>query len=129
MAIVAGICLTGFTANAQDEMQPPLFTKLAHNFKVTGSPCVQTFVEALPVYSKEFGWYNDPEIDNKNGYFSYSEEGAGGIGYYAALWRRSDGKRLFIFSYRQSGWNEYEGKTERFTRHSGSPYYLSIYIC
>lgn len=80
MAIVAGICLTGFTANAQDEMQPPLFTKLAHNFKVTGSPCVQTFVEALPVYSKEFGWYNDPEIDNKNGYFSYSEEGAGGIG-------------------------------------------------
>lgn len=128
MAVVAGICLTGFTAKAQEEeqeMQPPLFLELAHNFKVTGTPCVQTFVEALPVYSKEYGWYNDPEIDNKNGYFEYGEEGSGGLKYYAALWRTTDGKRLFIFSYRQSEWNSYEGRTERFTRHSGSPYYYS----
>lgn len=126
MVLAAGICLTATTANAQQiEPQDPPFLELAKNFKVTGTPCVQSFVEALPVYNKEYGWYNDPDIDNKNGFFQYSEEGDGGVTYYGALWRRTDGKRLFIFSYRQSEWNVYEGRTERFTRHGGSPWYYA----
>lgn len=102
-----------------------LFQELAGNFKVEGKPCVQSFVEALPVYSKEYGWCNDPEIDNRNGFFHYGEEGAGGVFYYGCIWKRDDGSRLFIFSYKESGWNEYKGVTERFTRHGGSPWYYS----
>lgn len=125
LALVAFLCLTGCPMQAQDEMQSPIYLELARNFKVEGTPCVKTFVEALPIYNKEYGWYNDPIFDNKNGYFEYSEEGSGGLGYHAAIWRRSDGKRLFIISYRESEWNTYEGRTERFTRHSGSPWYYS----
>ena len=126
MALVAGFCLNGYTAKAQEEeQQPPLYLELAHDFKVAGTPCVQSFVEALPIYNKEYGWDDGVVIDNKNGYFEFSQEGSGGLTYRAALWRRTDGKRLFIFSYRMTEWNEYEGRTGRFTRHSGSPWYYS----
>lgn len=122
IALFAGLSLTG---SKGAEEQEPIFWALAGNFKVEGAPCVQSFVEALPIYSKEYGWYNDPEIDNRNGFFQYSEEGSGGLFYYGAVWRRKDGSRLFILSYRETEWTDSEGRTERFTRHSGSPWYYS----
>lgn len=151
MALAACVCLTGCkgksgqqtggdndTTTANTEIEEQLdeaveneltqavpYLELAQNFKVKGTPCVQSFVEALPIYSEEYGWDIDPEIDNKNGYFHFSQEGDGGVSYNGCVWKRDDGKRLFIFSYRQTGWNEYEGRTARFTRHSGSPWYYS----
>lgn len=101
------------------------FTDLAKNFKVKGSPNIRSFVAALPVFDPEYEWDDEETVDIKNGFFHFSEEGSGGVGYYGAIWKRDDGKRLFIFSYRQSEWNEYEGHTRTFIRHNGSPWYFA----
>lgn len=108
-----------------DIPQTVLYPQLTQSFEVKGTPCVQSFVEALPIYNEEYGWDVEPDIDNKNGYFHFSQEGSGGVSYYGCVWKRDDGSRLFIFSYRETGWNEYEGRTGRFTRFCDSPWYYS----
>lgn len=124
--IALALAFSFFLEQDNTESQTLPYLELAHNFTVKGSPCVQSFVEALPIYDKEYGWGDDDaEIDNKNGFFHFSEEGGGGVSYYGAVWKRNDGKRLFIISYRQTSWNEYEGRTKRFTRHNGSPWYYA----
>lgn len=156
MALAAGMCLAGCKGRTAQEndgdgasvttetkaeevsfvgeapTREPLYLELAQDFKVNGKPGIQSFVEALPVYNKEYGWYNDPEFDTRNGFFHYGEEGDGGVYYYGCIWKRDDGKRLFILSYRESSWNEYKGCKERFTRHGGSPWYYAsteLWMC
>lgn len=90
------------------------YQPLYASIKVKGTPNVQSFVESLPIYSEEYGWYADPEIDKKNGYFHYFEEGSGHVDYYGAVWNRNDGSKLFIFSFDDCDWNEHEDHTETF---------------
>lgn len=100
-----------------------IYASLVGSFKVEGTPNIQTFVEALPIFDKEYGWDDDTEIDKANGFFHYSFEGDGACRYYGAVWNRKDGKKLFIFSYRVSTIYEHEGHSKPFCLAGGSKFY------
>lgn len=81
-----------------------LYYQFYDSFKVKGGTNIETFVTALsPVIGdfKEFD--NEATMDKQNGYFHYFQEGAGSIRYDAALWKRDDGKKLFIISWASCG--------------------------
>lgn len=100
-----------------------LNTQLQSTFKVEGTPNIEKFIRALPLFDKEFEWDSCAEIDKKNGYFYYFEEGDGAFEVYGALWNRKDDKKLFIVSYRQSELKPFKGHTEPFCISGDSKWY------
>lgn len=71
---------------------------LNREFKVNGGVGIEQFVNALGL-NGDYDWDTDPTWDKANGYFEFSQEGAGGVHYYGAYWNRTDGKKMFIFSF------------------------------
>ncbi len=77
-----------------------MFYQLYKSFTVKGTPSIQSFVTALsPVIGDFRECDGESVMDNANGYFKYSCEGAGGVRYCGAYWNRKDGKKLFLFSW------------------------------
>ena len=121
----------------EDSWQGELFETMMQLYapqKVEGQPNIVSFMKALPLYKQEYPWYPvdgpeveeegyEPEIDTKNGYYHFMEEGSGGAGYYGAIWNRTDGKKLFILSYYNNDWSEHAGHTESFPLQFGSQFY------
>lgn len=106
------------------------FNELAHDFLVEGTPNIESFAKALPIYEKEYGFFNEEDggefiLDKKNGYFKYSFEGDGSVSYKAAYWNRTDGKKLLILSYHQSESDYNEGIVEASNEHLYSPWYYA----
>ena len=93
------------------------FCVLNHEFEVTGTPDIESFVKALPIYDKEFGFfdqYEDEEmeytLDKDNGFFHYYYlDVEDYIQYESACWDRTDGKKLMIFTYNQYFCNTQDG--------------------
>ncbi|MCQ2973435.1 MAG: hypothetical protein MJ211_01345 [Bacteroidales bacterium] len=79
---------------------PNIFYQLNHSLKVNNGINIESFVEATGLEG-EYGWSTDPIFDKVNGFFNYAEEGDGIIEYYGVYWNRTDGKKMFIISYRK----------------------------
>lgn len=75
-----------------------LGTALNKPFKVNGGAGIVQFAKAfakvLPIDMET------AEIDRKGGYISYFEEGDGSYNVNMCIWNRTDGKKLFVVSYR-----------------------------
>lgn len=106
------------------------FNELAHDFLVESTPNIESFTKSLPIYEKEYGFFNEEDagefvLDKKNGYFHYSFEGDGSVGYEAAYWNRTDGKKLFILSYHRTESDYAEGVVESSNEHLYTPWYYA----
>jgi len=87
------------------------YSNYAGNHKVTGGVGIVQFVKAVLDFEevKEEDWddpSSPPFFDKPNGYFHWSWEGAGGGGYTAAYWNRSDGKKMFIVGYYEHNYTD-----------------------
>lgn len=102
-APASGVCFSqlmhGEETDSEYDGYPNMHYGLNRSFKVNGGVGIESFVEAIGLGGID-GWSNDPVVDKANGFFNYSEEGDGSVNYYAVYWNRSDGKKLFMVSYR-----------------------------
>lgn len=81
---------------------------MTHNqtYKVKGNPNIVSFVEAITGTAKD-GWIDgDPVYDLRNGYFSFSQEGAGSIHMNISYWNRKDGRKLVVLAYEVNDFGE-----------------------
>lgn len=93
-------------AGAEDSCGEEAANSLVYNMltdagerKVVGQPNIKSFVTA--VLDKET--LEEGELDMRNGYWEYFQEGDGHIKYNAAYWNRTDGSKLFVISYHTGG--------------------------
>lgn len=120
----SGIVSSDDYDNKSCEDHKPLYHSFAGNFKVVGVANIENFMRAIPViYSKEYGWGGEVEIDNKNGYFKSACEGDGVFRISGALWNRADGKKLVIVSYYATDFNTHKGKRESYCIDGGNKFY------
>lgn len=96
--------ILAFGCMAQDE---PFYPNLPYNYthdelnkphKVSGGAGIVQFMKAIGLYYAD----DEPEnatVDKANGYYKFSQEGAGGISIEAAYWNRTDGKKMLIARY------------------------------
>lgn len=76
-------------------------SQLRKEFAVKGTPNIKSFAQAIePVtYDLLNAEEGEKVLDEKNGFFSFYEEGAGSARYNMAYWNRKDGSKMFIVSY------------------------------
>ena len=87
------------------------------SYHVNGGVGICQFVDAMGLSDPEYP-FEDPCYDARNGYFNFGEEGDGHIHYQAAIWNRTDGRKLFIISWSHGGSvNDYE--SGEFRDHDG----------
>lgn len=80
----------------------PLFPQLYRSFKVKGGVGIEQFVKAVSEVTGDLTSEEDMGdmiMDKRNGYFHFSQEGAGSIHYDMAYWNLKNGDVMFIVSY------------------------------
>ena len=90
-------------------------------YPVEGAPGIKSFVQA--VLDRNIA--EEGEMDVRNGYWTFSEEGDGRLTYNAAYWNRTNGSKLFIISYESTGYVEMDkrtGEVKRGLSHASSPW-------
>ncbi|MCF0202732.1 MAG: hypothetical protein HUK08_05140 [Bacteroidaceae bacterium] len=99
--------LTTYASSQEDwyEKNSKLGVNLNRSFKMAGGTDIVCFAKALSKYLPiDMSDRESATVDKANGYICYGGEGSGGYKVNYAVWKCSDGKRMYVVSYRISDW-------------------------